>query len=103
MTRWGLPALVAATAVAAFLAGRATAGRDPAPARPGSYDAGYRAGREEAFAGFDGGWALGAPYIVTLRRGEPGITYRVARREPLLAGRAYRVCARAVCSTPISP
>ena len=90
--------IVATIAVAggAFLAGRATAGHSPARVvawpRPGSYDDGYRAGREDAFSGYDGGWVLGEPYIVTLRRGGPGITYRFARRWPLLPGREYRSC-----------
>jgi hypothetical protein len=69
------------------------------PAR-GSFDAGYLAGREAAFAGYDGGWAYGAPYIVVLQRGGPGITYRVARRIPLMPGIEYRRCGSGVCSTP---
>ena len=90
--------IVATIAVAggAFLAGRATAGHSPARVvawpRPGSYDDGYRAGREDAFSGYDGGWVLGEPYIVTLRQGGPGITYRFARRWPLLPGHEYRSC-----------
>ena len=96
-----------AAAGGAFLAGRATA-RRPAPAsprpRPGSYDDGYRAGREDAFSGYDGGWILGEPYIVTLRRGGPGITYRFARRWPLLLGREYRSCHQdIICDRPTKP
>ena len=99
----GLLAVAIAVAGGAFLAGRATAGRHPAPARPqpGSYNDGYRAGREDAFSGYDGGWGLGDPYIVTLRRGGPGITYRFARRWPLLPGREYRSCPQdIICSRP---
>jgi hypothetical protein len=100
-----LIAFVLAVAGGAFLAGRATAGHGsaPAPARPhpGTYDAGYLAGREDAFSGFDGGWVLGDPYIVTLGRGGPGITYRFARRWPLLAGHEYRSCSQdIICSRP---
>jgi hypothetical protein len=100
-----LLAVVIALAGGAFLAGRGTADRRPAPAaarpQPGTYDDGYRAGREDAFSGYDGGWALGEPYIVTLRRGGPGITYRFARRWPLLAGREYRSCRQdIICSRP---
>src|SRR4051812_1162106 len=100
-----LIAVMIAVAGGAFLAGRASADRRAAPAaaRPhsGSYDAGYRAGHEDAFSGFDGGWILGDPYIVTLRRGGPGITYRFARRWPLLAGQEYRSCGRdIICSRP---
>ena len=100
-----LLAVVIAVAAGAFLAGRATADRRAPPAaahsQPGSYDDGYRAGREDAFSGYDGGWALGALYIVTLRRGSPGITYRFARRWPLLPGREYRSCRQdIICSRP---
>ena len=84
-----------AIAAGAFLAGRASVGT-PAP-RPGPYDAGY----EDAFSGFDGGWVLGDPYIVVLRRGAPGHTYRFARRWPLEPGREYRSCDRdLICSRP---
>ena len=103
-----LIAVIVATAGGAFLAGRASVDRRPAPAavRPhaGSYDEGYRAGREDAFSGYDGGWILGEPYIVTLRRGGPGITYRFARRWPLLPGREYRSCRQdIICDRPAMP
>jgi hypothetical protein len=89
--------LVAAVAAGAFLAGRGSVGRvAPAPAR-GSFAAGALAGREAAFAGFDGGWSYGEPYVVVLRRGGAGVTYRFASRQPLLAGRSYRRCGRSVC------
>jgi hypothetical protein len=103
-----LIAFAIAAAGGAFLAGRATAGRRPAPAaarpRAGSYDDGYRAGREDAFSGYDGGWILGEPYIVTLRRGGRGITYRFARRWPLVPGREYRSCRQdIICDRPAKP
>jgi hypothetical protein len=76
-------------------------GRSIAPKQSGPYADGYRAGREDAFAGFDGGWAFDEPYIVILRRGGRGITYRIARRWPLQAGREYRSCpSELVCSRP---
>jgi len=93
--------VIAALVVVAIGAGAFLAGRSSAPERKeprGGYAAGYRAGREDAFSGFDGGWAYGTPYIVTLRRGPPGITYRFARRRPMLRGRAYRVGGHGVCS-----
>jgi hypothetical protein len=98
-----LLAALIAVAGGAFLVGRATAGHRPVPAaarpHPGSYNDGYRAGREDAFSGYDGGWVLGDPYIVTLRRGGRGITYRFARRWPLLPGREYRSCRQdIICS-----
>lgn len=70
---------------AAFLAGRLTAGGDGPPPKGASFNAGYLAGREAAFAGYDGGWAYGVPYVVTLRRGGRGFTYRIASRRPLHA------------------
>jgi hypothetical protein len=84
----------------AFIAGRASVDEHPSKTPSGSFTEGYRSGREDAFSGFDGGWGLGEPYIVTLRRGPPGITYRFARRRPLLPGFEYRVCGRGVCSRP---
>jgi hypothetical protein len=82
--RWWLPLAVLAVAVAAFFGGRATV-RQRSPAGSTAFHAGYVAGREAAFGGFDGGWAYGTPYVVILQRGAAGITYRIARRVPLSA------------------
>jgi hypothetical protein len=87
-------AVVAAGLVGAFFMGRSTVHRHTPPPRPGSYDAGYRAGREDAFSGFDGGWAFGVPYIVTLRKGPPGVTYQFARRVPLTRQSAAQMLQR---------
>ena len=96
------PALAVLVVVAlvggAFLAGRASVDRSAPPAPRGSFGNGYRAGREAAFAGFDGGWAYGVPYIVILRRGGPLTTYRIARRVPVQAGVEYRACAAGICT-----
>jgi hypothetical protein len=57
----------------------------PPGAREGTrkaFDDGYRAGANDVFAGYDGGWAYGTPYIITLARGGSGITYRFASRAP---------------------
>jgi hypothetical protein len=82
-----------AVAVGAFFGGRASVDR-PKP-HPGSYNAGY----EDAFSGFDGGWVFGTPYIVTLRKGGSGITYRFARRWVMEPGVDYRACAgQVVCA-----
>jgi hypothetical protein len=62
----------------------------------------FLAGRS-AFSGFDGGWAYATPYIVTLTRGGPGITYRFARRWPMLPDIEYRACGRGVCERPARP
>jgi hypothetical protein len=68
---------------AAFALGRVSVG-DQTPLPAGApYDAGYRAGREAAFAGYDGGWSYGVPYVIMLQRGGPGVTYRIASRKPL--------------------
>ena len=69
---------------AAFAAGCLSVGRPKPPTADGSYNAGYLAGREAAFGGYDGGWAYGVPYEITLQRGGPGITYRIASRKQLL-------------------
>jgi hypothetical protein len=91
-----LIAVAIVAAAAGFAVARSTESRRPAAhsarVQPGSYAGGYRAGREDAFSGFDGGWIIGQPYIVMLRHGGHGITYRFARRWPLLPGREYRSC-----------
>lgn len=72
-----------------------------APVR-NAFDAGYVAGANDAFAGYDGGWALGTPYIVVLEKGEDGIAYRIGRRVPLMPGTAYFLCAdgKGLCEAP---
>jgi hypothetical protein len=99
-TRIRLGIVVIAVGAAAFIAGRASVDDHAGPVPRGSYAAGVRAGHEAAFAGFDGGWAFHAPYVVTLRRGGPGITYVFDRRWPLLPGFEYRACGRGVCRRP---
>jgi hypothetical protein len=74
-----LGAAVVAVAIGAFYGGRASV--DQHPVIGGS----FAAGREAAFSGFDGGWSYGEPYIVTLKRGGPGVTYEFASRRPLLS------------------
>ena len=103
--------LIAGVLVAAavgFVAGRFTHASSPAHrtvrTETGGYDRGYHAGREAAFQGFDGGWGLGEPYIVVLRRGPSGTKYRVARRWAVLPGQEYRSCHEGiVCSRPAHP
>ena len=87
--------LVAGVGAGGFLAGRDSRGPGPGSGQPMGR---YAAGLEDAFAGFDGGWTFGAPYIVTLRRGGPGVTYRFARRWPMRPGVEYRVCGRTICT-----
>jgi hypothetical protein len=52
---------------------------DRATARS-AFDAGYRAGANGAFSGYDGGWELGRPYVIVLAKGSNGTTYRIAAR-----------------------
>jgi hypothetical protein len=89
---------VALVGAGLFLLGRATAGGDPgfaagraqgvaegralqqpAPSRD-AFDAGYAAGANDVFGGYDGGWDLGRPYVITLARGRGAVTYRIASR-----------------------
>src|SRR4051794_28603571 len=53
--------------------------QQPAAARS-AFKAGYEAGANDVFGGYDGGWDLGRPYVVTLARGSGGITYRIDSR-----------------------
>jgi hypothetical protein len=45
-----------------------------------AFDAGYAAGANDVFGGFDGGWSLSEPYVVTLARGNGAVTYRIDSR-----------------------
>jgi hypothetical protein len=76
------------------------AARDSARA---AFDDGYRAGANDVFAGYDGGWSYSTPYVVTLARGGSGVTYRFASRTPMRAGVGYRLCPRSpdLCQEPI--
>ena len=38
-----------------------------------AFDAGYRAGANSAFAGYDGGWSLGEPYVIVLAKLKPAL------------------------------
>lgn len=89
------------------LEGRALQIGDTVP--PGSrhpvedaFKAGYAAGANDAFTGFDGGWGLGTPYIVTLATGSSGVTYRIDSRVPLAPGVSYYLCAdgHSLCQQP---
>ena len=77
----------------------------PADARKGAreaFDDGYLAGADDVFGGYDGGWALSQPYVITLRAGGAGVTYRFASRVPLRAGVGYRLCPHSfrLCQEP---
>ena len=84
--------------VAALILGAAALGRTTAPAnereagvREGrelqvppaardAFQAGYEAGANDVFGGFDGGWDFGRPYVITLKKGTGGVTYAIATR-----------------------
>jgi hypothetical protein len=57
-----------------------------------AFDDGYRAGANDVFGGYDGGWSYATPYVITLARGGPGVTYRFASRTPLRPGVDYYLC-----------
>ena len=75
----------AAGVAAGLRAGRAGGIREgralqqSAPARH-AFQAGYKAGANDVFGGFDGGWSVGKPYVITLGKGPDGITYRIDER-----------------------
>ncbi|MDN3358764.1 hypothetical protein [Actinomadura sp. DC4] len=75
--------------------------RDPAKT---AFDDGYRAGANDLFSGYDGGWDYKVPYLITLSPGGRGITYRPASRTPLHPGVDYYLCphSQSLCQEPHS-
>jgi hypothetical protein len=67
-----------------------------------AFDAGYVAGGNDVFAGYDGGWALHVPWIITVDGGRGQIAYRIHGREQLEPGTNYYLCpdGRSVCRQP---
>lgn len=67
-----------------------------------AFDDGYQAGANDIFTGYDGGWSYATPYVITLARGGPGITYRPASRTPLHEGVDYYLCphSQRLCQEP---
>lgn len=57
-----------------------------------AFQAGYRAGEADAFGAYDGGWKLGAPYVVILGKGVAGAAYRFVERDELMPGTTYQLC-----------
>jgi hypothetical protein len=51
-----------------------------APDARDAFEAGYAAGANDVFSGYDGGWDYDRPYVITLEKGENGITYRISSR-----------------------
>jgi hypothetical protein len=58
-----------------------------------AFKSGYRAGLNDAFGSYDGGWRLDFPYLVVLGKGVGGATYRFVTRTELTPGTTYRLCA----------
>ena len=80
----------------------------PPASRPSvqdAFDAGYAAGANDAFGGYDGGWAVSTPYLVTLEPGPRQITYRIASRTPIAPEIDYYLCpnGRDICQQPRRP
>lgn len=75
---------------------------DTAAAARRAFSDGYAAGINDAFAGYDGGWELGAPYLVTVEPGKGPVVYRIATRERVEPGVAYYLCpsGHGLCSQP---
>lgn len=72
------------------------------PAAEAAFKDGYAAGALDVFGGYDGGWAIGEPYIVTLAPGQGGVTYRIGGRVPMQPGIAYFLCpdGHSICQAP---
>src|SRR5258706_14887301 len=54
-----------------------------------AFSVGYRAGINDAFGGYDGGWSLAMPYLITLGPGTGGATYQIVTRTAMQAGVSY--------------
>jgi hypothetical protein len=67
-----------------------------------AFDAGYTAGANDAFDGYDGGWGLDEPYVVVLGPGGDGVTYRIRSRTPVRDGVDYYLCphSTSLCQQP---
>jgi hypothetical protein len=67
-----------------------------------AFNEGYAAGENDAFGGYDGGWGLSEPYVISLVRGEGPVTYRISSRTLLQEGTAYYLCphSHALCTEP---
>jgi len=83
--------------------GRALQGTQGLPADSRrQFDAGYSAGANDVFGGYDGGWDFSAPYVIVLVPGGTGIAYRIETRTRLLPGVDYYLCAdrHTLCQEP---
>ena len=67
-----------------------------------AFNAGYVAGANDVFGGYDGGWVLDSPYVIVLTPASNGIAYRIRSRTPMNPGINYRLCPRStvLCQEP---
>jgi len=67
-----------------------------------AFATGYAAGANDVFAGYDGGWTKGAPWVVILDAGSGQVVYRIRDREPVRAGVNYYLCpdGHSLCQQP---
>jgi len=67
-----------------------------------AFDAGYAAGANDVFAGYDGGWTMDVPWIVTIVGGTGQVVYRIDSRERVRRGVNYYLCAdgHSICQEP---
>lgn len=81
--------------------GQALPAHDLRPVRD-AFNAGYAAGQNDVFAGYDGGWTLHVPWVITIEPGSAKVTYRIAGRTQLEPGVDYYLCqdGTALCSHP---
>ncbi len=56
----------------------------------------------DAFGNFDGGWAVGVPYVVTVNRGTGPVVYRFQTRTLVQPGINYYLCpdGPTICRSP---
>jgi hypothetical protein len=75
---------------------------DARDAAAAAFNAGYGAGANDVFGGYDGGWSLATPYLVTLNSGAGAVTYRIVSRTPVQAGVNYYLCPHGpvICQEP---
>jgi hypothetical protein len=67
-----------------------------------AFEAGYVAGFNDVFAGYDGGWTMATPWVVTLTGGAGQIVYRIDTRERVRPGVNYYLCpdGHTLCQQP---
>jgi hypothetical protein len=76
--------------------------KDSRDAARAAFNTGYTAGANDAFGGYDGGWYVSAPYLITLVKGSGPITYDISSRTMLHEDIDYYLCPHmhTVCQRP---